>query len=107
MSDLSLKTASHLLRGEFCQTLLLGLLRGIQLLYAQIALRLPNISVLPRKGLLGACEVAVYRSDTLLLRRRRLLAALRVFKSLLAELGAELGLSLRTSLLIFKSLLAH
>ena len=100
-----METARHLLRGDPGKALLLRLLCGIQLLYAQIGLSLTNISVLPGENRLGVCEIAVHRSDALLLLRGGLLAALLIFESLLAELGDKLGLRLTTTLLVLKGLL--
>jgi len=102
---LPLKTACLLKGLNLTETLLLRLLRGIQLLYAQIGLSLTNVSVLPGESRLCVCEGAVHRSNALLLLRGSLLATLLIFKRLLALLGAKLGLSLLAALLIFKRLL--
>jgi hypothetical protein len=102
---LPLKTACLLKGLNLTETLRLRLLRGIQLLYAHIALSLTNVSVLPGESRLRVCEGAVQRGNALLLLRGCLLAALLVLKRLLSELSAELGLGLLAALLILKRLL--
>ena len=75
-------------------------MRGIQLLYAHVCLCLSNVSVLPCKGRLGVCKVAIHGSNALLLLRPGLTTTHRVFKRLLPLLSAKLGLGLKPALLV-------
>ena len=75
------------------------------MLYAHVCLGLPNVSVLPCKGRLGVCKVAIHGSNALLLLRPGLPTTHRVFIGLLPLLGAKLGLGLSAPLLVLEGLL--